>query len=90
MVAVAHPGAFVAALSPKQRETWLEAATARLVAGEARRLDAMCGGDPLYRKPEKRRFADSAVARTKADESAMLIDPEARLGADGVYARAGR
>ncbi|MEO7070138.1 MAG: beta-ketoacyl synthase N-terminal-like domain-containing protein, partial [Nostocoides sp.] len=90
MVAVAHPGAFVAALSPEQRETWLQAATARLVAGEARRLDAMCGGDPLYRKPEQRRFADSSVTLTKADESAMLIDPRARLGEDGVYARAAR
>ncbi len=90
MVAVAHPGAFVAALSPAQRKTWLKAATARLVAGEARRLDAMCGGSPLYRKPEQRRFADASVSLTKADESAMLVDPAARLGADGVYAQAGR
>ena len=61
MVAVAHPGAFVAALSPAQREAWLQQATARLVAGEARRLDAMCGGDPLFKKAEQRRFADSDV-----------------------------
>jgi len=88
MVAVAHPGAFVAALSPEQREAWLSAATARLVAGEARRLDAMCGGDPLFTKAEKRRFADSELASTRADESAMLVDPTARLGEDGVYARA--
>ena len=90
MVAVAHPGAFVAALSPAQRETWLQTATARLVAGEARRLDAMCGGTPLYTKPEQRRFADSSLSRTKADESAMLIDPQARLGANGVYDSAAR
>jgi fatty acid synthase len=90
MVAVAHPGAFVAALSPAQRDAWLEAATARLVAGEARRLDAMCGGDPLFKKAEQRRFADSSLARTKADESAMLIDPRARLGSDGVYAEVAR
>ncbi len=90
MIAVAHPGAFVAALSPAQRETWLQAATARLVAGEARRLDAMCGGAPLYRKPEQRRFADSSLVHTKADESAMLVDPQARLGANGVYDRAAR
>ncbi len=90
MVAVAHPGAFVAALSEKQRETWLEAATARLVAGEARRLAAMCGGAPLYKKPEQRRFADSSLTRTKADESAMLVDPAARLGDNGVYAEAPR
>jgi fatty acid synthase len=80
----------VAALSPAQRDAWLQAATARLVAGEARRLDAMCGGDPLFRKTEQRRFADSSPARTKADESAMLTDPRARLGEDGVYAEAAR
>ena len=83
MVAVAHPGAFVAALSPEQRDAWLQAATARLVAGEARRLDAMCGGDPLFKKAEQRRFADSDLKRTKADESAMLVDPRARLGENG-------
>ena len=88
MLAIAHPGAFAATLSPEERETWLTRANARLVAGEARRLDAMCGGEMLYQKPVKRRFADSDVALTKADESAVLVDPAARLGEDGVYARA--
>jgi fatty acid synthase len=50
----------------------------------------MCGGSPLFEKAEKRRFADADVAKTKADESAMLIDPSARLGENGVYARAGQ
>ncbi|GAB3663875.1 type I polyketide synthase [Nocardioides korecus] len=90
MIVVAHPGAFVAALDPAQRESWLERATARLVAGEARFIDAMHGGAPLFEKAEKRRFASADLAATKADESAMLVDPEARLGEDGVYARAGR
>lgn len=90
MLAIAHPGAFVAALSTSQRESWLQRATERLVAGEARRIDAMHGGEPLFVKTDKRRFADSDVVRTKADESAMLLDPRARLGADGVYARSGR
>ncbi|GAB3991546.1 fatty acid synthase subunit beta domain-containing protein [Nocardioides marmoraquaticus] len=88
MIVVAHPGAFVAALPSDRRESWLEEATARLVAGETRRLDAMHGGAPLFEKAEKRRFASSDLAETKADESAMLVDPEARLGEDGVYARA--
>ncbi len=90
MVAVAHPGAFVAALPAADREAYLARASARLVAGEARRLDAMCGGSPLFVKAEKRRFASAELADTKADESAMLVDPAARLGADGVYARAGQ
>ncbi len=87
MVAVAHPGAFVASLSRSQRDRWLAAATARLVAGQARRLDAMTGGAPLFEKAEKRRFASADMADTKADETAMLIDPAARLGDNGVYAR---
>src|SRR4051812_17135725 len=52
MVAVAHPGAFVASLSKSQRSSWLAAATARLVVGQARRLDAMTGGAPLFEKAE--------------------------------------
>ncbi len=88
MVAVAHPGAFVASLSKSQKDAWLAAATARLVAGEARRLDAMTGGAPLFEKAEKRRFASADMADTKADETAMLVDPAARLGDNGVYARA--
>ena len=56
MVAVAHPGAFVAALAPDQREAWLARASARLVAGQTRMLDAMCGGDALFAKTEQRRF----------------------------------
>ncbi len=75
MVAVAHPGAFVASLSKTQKEAWLAAATARLVAGEARRLDAMTGGAPLFEKAEKRRFASADAADTKADETAMLRRP---------------
>ena len=89
MVAVAHPGAFVASLSKSQKDAWLAKATARLVAGETRRLDAMTGGAPLFEKAEKRRFASSELADTKADETAMLVDPAARLGDNGVYARSG-
>ena len=60
-----------------------------LLTGEARFIDAMHGGAPLFTKTEQRRFADSDLKATKADESAMLVDPQARLGEDGVYARAG-
>jgi fatty acid synthase len=48
----------------------------------------MTGGAPLFEKAEKRRFADADIAATKADETAMLVDPAARLGDNGVYARA--
>ena len=79
VVAIAHPAAFAAALPTARREAWLEAARDRRVAGEARLLDAMTGGAPLYAKPVGRRFGDASTERR--DEAAMLLDPDARLGA---------
>ncbi len=90
LLAVVHPGAFVAALETGRREAWLRRATDRLKAGEQRRLEAMHGGDPLYRRPERRRFAETDIDVVRDDESAMLLDPRARLGESGVYARSAR
>ncbi len=90
MVAVAHPGAFVASLLEAQKDEWLAKATARLVAGEARQAGRHDRRSPALRKgreaPLRRQLELDA---TKADETAMLVDPAARLGDNGVYARAG-
>ncbi len=85
VIALAHPAAFVAAIAPQDRQAYLDAAQARLVQGQARLLDAMCGGQPLYRKPAGRRFAG---AQSRTDEAALLVDPNARLSCDGVYPQA--
>ncbi|WP_293787923.1 beta-ketoacyl synthase N-terminal-like domain-containing protein, partial [uncultured Aeromicrobium sp.] len=82
LLAVVHPQAFVEALPAEQREAYLARAEQRQIDGRMRLVEAMYGGDSLYRRPAGRRLGD-AGARER--EAAMLIDPEARLGADGVY-----
>ncbi len=86
VVAVAHPGAFVATLPPDDREAYLAAASARLVAGRQRLLDAMCGGAPLFARTDGRRFESQQAAA--GDEIAMLLDGAARLAPEGRYPRA--
>jgi fatty acid synthase len=43
----------------------------------------MAGGRPLYERPADRRFGHDEPE--KQQEAAMLLDPAARLGADGTY-----
>ncbi|KAB7790460.1 type I polyketide synthase [Bifidobacterium leontopitheci] len=82
-------------------DTWLERSAARLVAGARRLDAGRHGHAPLYEPIENRHFAKKAdgvgaagvagagVAGAAADphetEAAMLLDPDARLGADGLY-----
>ena len=83
LVALVHPQAFLAALPADEREGYLRRARARVLAGQRRLASAIAGGRPLYEKPADRRFdADGAE---KAEEAAMLLDPDSRLGEDGRY-----
>ncbi|GAA3543857.1 putative fatty acid synthase Fas [Aeromicrobium flavum] len=83
LIAVVHPQGFVASLSEDERATYLEAAERRRIEGRMRLVDAMYGGDALYRRPVGRRLGESGV---REREAALLLDDSARLGDDGVYA----
>ncbi|MEH3033299.1 MAG: acyltransferase domain-containing protein [Aeromicrobium erythreum] len=83
IIALAHPEAFVAALEPAERDAYRERAQARRIAGRTRLVEAMYGGAPAYERPAGRRLGDSGQ---RAREAALLQDPQARLGTDGVYA----
>jgi fatty acid synthase len=85
MVALVHPQAFIAALSPEQRQSYKERADARLLAGQRRLASAIAGGPSLYEKPADRRF--SAEVPEKRQEAEMLLDPAARLGDGDHYVR---
>ncbi len=87
LVALVHPQAFLAALSPQERDDYKKRADARVLAGQRRLAAAIAGGRPLYEKPADRRF--SAEAPEKRQEAEMLLDPNARLGDDDVYVRPG-
>ncbi|MEO6471715.1 MAG: beta-ketoacyl synthase N-terminal-like domain-containing protein, partial [Aeromicrobium sp.] len=82
LIAVVHPQAFLEALPVDERETYLERSRQRAIDGRMRLTQAMCGGQTMYERPADRRLGDTGV---RAREAAMLLDPQARLGVDGVY-----
>ena len=89
MVVLAHPGAFEAALLAERGEAalaqWRERAQARLEEGRRHLDEAMIGRAQLFVPIEGRRLP---ADRTHEAEVALLLDPSARLGADGTYAGA--
>lgn len=86
LIAVAHPGAFLSALSPHERSGYTVRAAERARSGRMRLAQAMCGGDGLYERPADRRFAASDKdGGVRATESSLLLDPQSRLGENGSY-----
>jgi fatty acid synthase, bacteria type len=85
LVALVHPQAFLAALSPEQRQDYKARAEARVLAGQHRLVSAIAGGPALYEKPADRRFSHEAPE--KRQEAEMLLDPSSRLGNGDVYVR---
>ncbi|MBZ4535755.1 type I polyketide synthase [Mycobacterium avium] len=83
LVALVHPQAFIASLDPDQRADYQRRADARLLAGQRRLVSAIAGGPPMYQRPPDRRFDRDAPE--KRQEAAMLLNPDARLGADEAF-----
>ena len=86
-IALASPDAFEAAVArahgDEAADEWRRCADARTHAGAVRLEKAMLGKAELFEGVKDRRFAGDV----HEDESAMLLDPGARLGADGFYPR---
>ena len=87
LVALVHPGAFEAALLAERGEAalaqWRERAQERLEEGRRQLDEAMIGRAELFVPIEGRRLP---AEDTHEAEIALLLDPTARLGADGTYA----
>ena len=89
VVCLANRSVFLAALDASQHPdaaTYRERASKRDLDGRRRRLSAMYGGDPMFRKRSDRRLdgADGTPERRVAEMS-MLSDAATRLGPDGLY-----
>ena len=95
-VALVHPGAFEAAVAAadgtEALEEWRKRANARLAAGQRRLEEGMMGHAPLFEPVENRhllkdgtRLPDGTRYDGHEAEKAMLLNPEARLNADGYY-----
>nr|WP_232004911.1 type I polyketide synthase [Mycobacterium sp. ACS1612] len=85
LIALVHPQAFIASLSPEQRADYQARFEARVLAGQHRLASAIAGGPPLYERPADRRFSHEAPE--KRQEAEMLLDPQSRLGDGDVYVR---
>ena len=95
-VALVHPGAFEAAVAAtagaEALEEWRKRANARLAAGQRRLEEGMMGHAPLFEPVENRhllkdgtRLPDGSRYDGHEAEKAMLLNPDARLSADGYY-----
>ncbi|BBY15015.1 type I polyketide synthase [Mycolicibacterium litorale] len=85
LIALVHPQAFLATLTPEQREDYVRRAEQRTLAGQRRLASAIAGGRPMYERPADRRFSHDAPE--KRQEAAMLLDAASRLGDGDVYVR---
>ena len=89
-MALVHPGAFEAAVAKADGEAaleaWRERANARLAAGQRHLEEGMMGRAALYEPIDNRRFHEDHRGYDHHEvEKAMLLNPDARLGADGYY-----
>nr|WP_286689787.1 beta-ketoacyl synthase [Aeromicrobium sp. REDSEA-S38_B2] len=82
LIALAHPEAFVQTLPEGERETYRARARERAVAGRMRLARVMVGAASAYERPSGRRLGTDGV---RGREASVLLDPQARLGDDGVY-----
>lgn len=88
LLALAHPGAFEAVLLREQGSAahgeWRSRAQSRLSKGERDLESGMLGRTALFTPAVERRLPGGS----KEAEAAMLLDPNARLGANGEYPQA--
>ncbi|MCX7542273.1 DUF1729 domain-containing protein [Corynebacterium sp. P5848] len=87
VVVLAHPTCFEKALANAGYDVdeWRQRASTRLQAG-VRRLEAgMIGRAPLYEVPVGRRLPEKGGHEAEIN---LILDPDVRLGEDGVFPRA--
>ena len=82
LVLLLHPEAFAASLTDAQAAAWRKASAAREAHAARQTAEVWMGRRPLFRRRAARRL-DTADAHEA--EARMLLDPDARLGDDGVY-----
>lgn len=91
IMAFVHPGAFEASVEREHgrqaADEWRKRAEARMRSGARHLEQGMIGRRGLYQPIVGRRFKDdSADYDSHEVEASMLLDSDARLGADGFYA----
>ncbi|WP_182050394.1 type I polyketide synthase [Changpingibacter yushuensis] len=85
ILALVHPGAFEKAIElsdgPDAAQLWRSQADSRLAESARHMAAGMIGREPLYEEVGGHRFTGDAHEQ----EARMLVDPAARLGAEGTF-----
>ena len=85
-VMLLHPAAFTALLTPEQSAIWTARRDQRRTAAQRDLANVMLGRQQAFVPRTHRRFeAADGSAEQKAQEALLLANPNARLGADGIY-----
>ena len=84
VMALAHPAAFLATLSPERRADYEARAAERRARGRQQRL-ATRHGVPAFVKRTDRHLEGDTLAAMREHEARLLVDADFRLGADGRY-----
>jgi fatty acid synthase len=85
LLAIAHPGCFLAAVAPQLREDYLRRAGRRRAEGVQERLRTRLGRPAPLRRSDRRLGSPGDPAAAREAEAALLTDPAMRLGADGSF-----
>ncbi|WP_067780999.1 type I polyketide synthase [Actinomyces vulturis] len=90
LIAIVHPAAFESAIRSQYcdeaAQQWIDRANERLAAGARQRQFGMMGKQSLFEPVVARRLGEVGPDRDPHEvEAAMLLNPDARLGVDGVY-----
>ena len=87
LLLIVHPACFEAALPEAERATWRAKSDARKADAKRRWTEVLLGRASLYDKRTDRRFAaDDGSDSQRREETAMLLDPDARFDAErGVF-----
>ncbi|MGI9576641.1 MAG: fatty acid synthase subunit beta domain-containing protein [Microthrixaceae bacterium] len=83
-----HPDAFSAAMDEGDRVEYLSTAKERITQRAHLRRWELHGGRTSFVRPEGRRLAGSDDDERRAAEMSALVDPDARIGPDGVFVEA--
>jgi fatty acid synthase len=87
LLAIAHPGCFLAVVAPQLREDYLRRAGRRRAEGVQERLRTRLGRPAPLRRSDRRLGSPGDPAAVREAEAALLTDPAMRLGADGTFGR---
>ena len=85
---ILHPDLFFAAIPEEERDDYFKTCQQRQQREIKSLAAAWLGDEPFFTKRSERRFASAdGTSEQTAEEVTLLMDPQVRLGEDGIFSR---